>query len=82
MNDMRNGALEGLEFDENRRISKIICTVCCEGKQIRLTFPQSNHKSKQVLEKIHANVCGQILMENKSIDLSRYKLFVDDYSRI
>ncbi|CAF4918661.1 unnamed protein product [Pieris macdunnoughi] len=81
MNDMRNGAVEGLEFEKKTEISKFNCTVCCEGKQTRLPFPHSNHRSEHVLEKIHADVCGP--METKSIGYSRYFLFfVDDFSRM
>lgn len=81
MNAMKNGAVEGLMYDNKADIGKYNCTVCCEGKQTRLPFPQSSHRSESVLEVVHADVCGP--MENKSIGSSRYfLLFVDDYSRM
>lgn len=81
LNIMKNGAVEGLEYKERADISKLNCTVCCEGKQSRLPFPSSSNRSENVLDIVHADVCGP--METRSIGLSRYfLLFVDDYSRM
>lgn len=81
LNAMKNGAVEGLMYNDKADVSKLNCTVCCEGKQTRLPFPLSNNRSKAVLDVVHADVCGP--METKSIGLHRYfLLFVDDYSRM
>lgn len=81
MNVMKNGAVEGIAYDNKAEISRSNCIVCCEGKQTRLPFPHSSRRSKKVLEVVHADVCGP--METMSIGLSRYfLLFVGDYTRM
>lgn len=78
---MKNGAVEGISYPEVANIDKASCTICCEGKQARLPFQQSLSKTENVLEVIHADVCGP--METLSIGRSRYYvLFVDDYSKM
>lgn len=78
---MRNGAVDGLVFEEKEEINKRNCTVCCEGKQTRLPFPTSSSRSSNILDVVHADLCGP--MENKSLGMARYfLLFVDDYSRM
>ncbi|CAH2099257.1 unnamed protein product [Euphydryas editha] len=81
MNIMKEGAVEGINYTNKADISKANCTVCCEGKQTRLPFQNSSHRSETILEVVHADVCGP--METKSIGLSRYfLLFVDDHSKM
>lgn len=81
LNKMKNGAVEGISYTELANIDKSSCTICCEGKQARLPFQPSTTKTEDLLEVIHADVCGQ--MENLSIGGSRYYvLFVDDYSKM
>lgn len=78
---MKNGAVEGLTYQEKADLNKSSCTVCCEGKQSRLPFPQSSTKSKDLLELVHTDVCGP--MENLSLGMAKYYLlFVDDFSRM
>lgn len=78
---MKNGAVVGLSYNDKADASKSNCTVCCEGKQSRLPFPQSSNRSDALLQVVHVDVCGP--MENKSIGQSRYfLLLVDDYSRM
>lgn len=84
-NDLRklkNGVAEGVSFLDNcGSLQKSSCTICCEGKQTRLPFPQSASRSQEVLELVHTDLCGP--MENKSLGKARYFLiFVDDYSRM
>lgn len=81
LNKMKNGAVEGITYPELANIGKSSCTVCCEGKQARLSFQQSSSKTEDMLEIIHADVGGP--MENQSIGGSKYYvLFVDDYSKM
>lgn len=81
LNKLKNGAVEGVSFDEKCDTSKSSCVVCCEGKQTRLPFPQSTSRSQEVLELVHTDLCGP--MENLSLGKARYYLlFVDDFSRM
>ena len=53
---------------------------CAKGKHAKKTFPNSESKSKGILEIVHSNVCGPM----SSISLSRYVYyvyFIDDFSR-
>lgn len=76
---MRDGAVDGLDFDDNDADVKS-CEVCAMGKQARSPFGRSESQSTQLLELIHSDVIGP--MENVSIGGSRYILtFVDDFSR-
>lgn len=79
---MNNGVVDGVSFQENSvRLNKASCTVCCEGKQTRLPFPQSTSRSQEVLELVHTDLCGP--MENESLGGARYFLiFIDDFSRM
>lgn len=78
---MRDGAVEGLLFQDKAEISRANCTVCCEGKQTKLPFPISSSRSDNILNIVHADLCGP--MENKSLGQARYfLLLVDDYSRM
>lgn len=64
-----------------RPMSTLVSTVCCEGKQSRLPFSHIGKRSTDLLEIVHADVCGP--MEVKSINGSRYfLLLVDDFSRM
>lgn len=58
MNIMKNGAVEGLDYNSKAEIGRYNCTACCEGKQARLPFPLSSHRSERVLDIVHADVCG------------------------
>ena len=61
-----------LEFD--------FCEHCIYGKQNRVRFYSSSHKSCGVLDLIHSNVFGNI--DVPSIGKSTYYVsFIDDYSR-
>jgi transposase InsO family protein len=56
------------------------CKVCAMGKYAWRPFPQSEHRSKGVLDLIHSDICG--LMHVESVSGFRYfVLFIDDYSR-
>ncbi|CAK1592203.1 unnamed protein product [Parnassius mnemosyne] len=70
---MKNGAVEGISFDMKADIQKINCQVCCEGKQSRLPFQLRNHRSSEMLDLVHSDLCGP--MEVRSIGQARYFLF-------
>lgn len=81
LNKMKNGIVDGLNFQGVADIKKQNCEVCCEGKQSRLPFSKEGTRAKGPLEIIHSDVCGP--MEIKSIGGSRYFLtFEDDFSRM
>lgn len=79
MKKMRDGAVDGLNFNEEcAEIQN--CETCAYGKQTRLPFARSERHSENVLDLIHSDLMGP--METISIGKSRYILsFVDDYSR-
>ncbi|GJQ79426.1 hypothetical protein Trydic_g16285 [Trypoxylus dichotomus] len=66
---MRNGLVNGVKFNYKHLN---LCEVCAKAKQHRLPFTSSNSRSENVLDTIHADLCG--LMENSSIGGSRMKL--------
>ncbi|GBP26968.1 Retrovirus-related Pol polyprotein from transposon TNT 1-94 [Eumeta japonica] len=81
LNKLKNGAAEGVSFDDKSENNKNSCIVCCEGKQTRLPFPTSTSKSRNTLELVHTDLCGP--MENVSLGKAKYYLlFVDDFSRM
>jgi hypothetical protein len=52
---------------------------CALGKNIKKPFPSSNNRSKEILDLIHADICG--LMPVKSLGgSSYYVIFIDGYS--
>jgi hypothetical protein len=57
-----------------------ICKGCALGKNIRKPFPSSNNRSKEILDLIHSNVCGPMLVKSLGGSLY-YVIFIDDYSR-
>lgn len=81
INNMQN-AVTGVVLDKKIDISKMNCTVCCDGKQSRLPFPHEGNRSAELLNIVHTDLCGP--MENTSLGLfSRYfLLFVDDHSHM
>ena len=56
------------------------CKGCALGKNIKKTFPQSEHKSKQPLDLVHLDVCNPMSVHSFS-GYSYYVTFIDDYSR-
>lgn len=80
LNKMQN-AVEGLSLNKKIDINKSTCVTCCEGKQNRLPFPNVDKRSTDLLNIVHADVCGP--MESVSLGGSRYfVIFIDDYSRM
>lgn len=57
-------------------IQKSNCEICCESKQSRLPFPSAYHRSEQLLNLVHSDLCGP--MEAKSIGQARYFLCAEE----
>jgi hypothetical protein len=57
-----------------------ICKGCALGKNIKKPFPSSNNRSKEILDMIHSDVCGLMLVKSLGGSLY-YVIFIDDYSR-
>ena len=50
---MENGLLCPLDFDQFPQ-----CGSCLKGKMTKRSFPATGHRSQEVLELIHTDVCG------------------------
>lgn len=74
--DRVKNLVEGISF--SREIDR--CVHCIIGKAHREPFPLRTTKTNALLELIHSDVCGPILVQ--SISGSLYFLtFIDDFSR-
>lgn len=79
MCSMRDNAVNGIKFKNDGNILRS-CEICAMGKQSRLPFKSSNRQTKNILDMIHADLCGS--MESISIGGAKYFLtFIDDFSR-
>ncbi|XP_022895327.1 uncharacterized protein LOC111409515 [Olea europaea var. sylvestris] len=56
------------------------CEQCLIGKQVKLPFPTSTHKSKQILEYLHADLWGPASTSTLS-SYKYYLLIINDLSR-
>jgi hypothetical protein len=56
-----------------------ICKGGTEGKKVKKPFPSSDRKSKGVLEIIHSDVCGSMLVASLSMYVY-YVSLIDDFS--
>jgi hypothetical protein len=57
-----------------------VCRGCTLGKHAKAAFPSSKHRSKEILDLVHSDVCGPMSVE--SITRSMYYVsFIDDFSR-
>ena len=71
---LKNKNIEYLNTEE-----ELVCEECLAGKQHKITFSKSESRATQLLELVHADVCGP--METTSLGGARYfLLFKDDYS--
>ena len=69
--------VEGLE---DCNLDFEFCEHCIYGKQHRVSFYSSPHKSSSLLDYIHLNLFGRV--DVPSLSKSRYYVsFIDDYSR-
>lgn len=68
---------DGIHFEECG--IKQVCECCLRGKQSRSPFPESNSKSKEILEIIHTDVCT---MDTPTPSGHKYFVtFIDDFSK-
>lgn len=72
--------VEGLNY-KGKLESSNFCQTCCEGKQAKLPFKNIGSRATELLETVHADLCGP--MEVASIGGSRYFLLLeDDFSKM
>jgi hypothetical protein len=57
-----------------------VCRGCTLGKHAKVVFPSSRHRSKEILDLVHSNVCGPMLVASISGSMY-YVSFIDDFSR-
>lgn len=57
-----------------------MCKGCLLGKHAKATFPHSETRSKGVLDLVHLDVCGPMLVDSIT-RFSYFVTFIDDYSR-
>jgi hypothetical protein len=57
-----------------------ICKGCALGKNIKKSLPNNNNRSKEILNLMHSDVCGPMLVKSLG-GSSYYVIFIDDYSR-
>ena len=57
-----------------------ICKGCALGKNTKHSFPNSDHKSKTILELIHTDLCGPMFVPSLNGCLYHI-IFIDNYSR-
>lgn len=55
---MSNGAVEGMSYKSEMKISKRNCEICNEGKQARLSFPDKGSRANEIPEIVHTDPCG------------------------
>lgn len=74
----KKGLIHGIDLIDCGK--EFQCEVCLEAKTTRLPFQTSQHKSKNVLDIVHSDVCGP--MQTESTGKKRYLLtLIDDYSK-
>jgi hypothetical protein len=57
-----------------------VCNGCALSKHMKTAFPNSEHRSREILDMIHLDVCG--LMPSASLTSSLYYVFfIDESSR-
>jgi hypothetical protein len=59
---------------------KGVCKGCALGKNVKGSFPSSDNRSKEILDLIHSDVCGPMIVASLNGYLY-YVLFIDDHSR-
>jgi hypothetical protein len=57
-----------------------VCKGCALGKNVKGSFTSSDSMSKGILNIIHFDVCGQMMVPSLG-NFVYYVLFIDDYSR-
>jgi hypothetical protein len=57
-----------------------VCKGCALGKNAKGRFSSSDNRSKGILDIIHSDVCGQMMVPSLG-NFLYYVIFIDDYSR-
>ena len=57
-----------------------VCKGCLLGKNVKKSFSSSIHKSIEIMELIHSDICGPISYPSL-IGYLYYVIFIDDYFR-
>jgi hypothetical protein len=57
-----------------------VCRRCALVKNIKKPFPSTENRSKGILDLIHSDVCGSMLVKSLGGSLY-YVTFIDDFSR-
>ena len=57
-----------------------VCESCLEGKIIMRPFKSKGHRAKEVLDLVHADLCGPISTSARG-GYEYFITFIDDYSR-
>jgi transposase InsO family protein len=74
LSKMVTGLLE-IQIDHDR-----VCKGCALGKNFKGSFTSSDSRSKGILDIIHFDVCGQMMVPSLG-NFVYYVLFINDYSR-
>ena len=67
--------MPGLHFEHDG-----ICRGCSHGKYAKKSFPNSDKRSKEILELIHSGISGPMLAPSLSGYLY-YVIFINDFSQ-
>jgi hypothetical protein len=57
-----------------------VCKRCMLGKHAKVAFPSNKHRSKEILELVHSDVCGLMLVA-PILGSMYHVFFIDDFSR-
>jgi hypothetical protein len=57
-----------------------VCRGCAHGNNSKVVFPSSESRSKEILDIVHSDVIGSMLVELLH-GYSYYVTFIDDFSR-
>jgi transposase InsO family protein len=59
---------------------KGVCKGCALNKHVKVAFPSNKHRSREILDLIHSDVCGPMTSTSLSGNIY-YVSFIDDSSR-
>jgi hypothetical protein len=59
---------------------KGVCKGCALDKHVKVAFPSNEHRSREILDLIHSDVCGPMTSTSLSGNIY-YVSFIDDSSR-
>jgi hypothetical protein len=59
---------------------KGVCKGCALNKHVKVAFPSNEHRSREILDLIHSDVCGPMSSTSLSGNIY-YVSFIDDSSR-